>query len=55
MNDINDHFDERDFEDEAEFAEDPFDAEFRRREDEEAEDVDRAIDDEQTGDFDVEN
>jgi hypothetical protein len=43
------------FEAEEVFAEDPFDAEFRRREDEEAEEADRAIDDEQTGDFDVEN
>jgi hypothetical protein len=55
MNDLNKHFNESDFEAEEVFAEDPFDAEFRRREDEEAEEADRVIDDDETGDFDVEN
>ena len=55
MNDLNAHFTDADFEDETEFEEDPFDAEFRRREDEEAEEADRVIDDDETGDFDVEN
>jgi hypothetical protein len=53
MNDLNAHFTDADFEPEAEFEEDSFDAEFRRREDEEAEEADRVID--ETGDFDVEN
>jgi len=46
MNDLNKHFDERDFEPEAEFEEDPFDAEFRRREDEEGRGVDAYLDEE---------
>jgi hypothetical protein len=53
MNDINQHFTDADFEDDT-IEEDPFDAEFRRREDEEAEEADRVIDDDETGDFDVE-
>lgn len=46
MNDLNRHFDERDFEDDA-IEEDPFDEEFRRREDEEGRLVDEYLDDAQ--------
>lgn len=45
MNDINQHFTDADFEDDA-CDEDPFDAEFRRREDEEGRRVDAFIDEE---------
>jgi hypothetical protein len=47
MNDLNKHFVESDFEAEEVFAEDPFDAEFRRREDEEGRRVDEYLDDAQ--------
>lgn len=47
MNDINACFDESDFEAEEVFEEDPFDAEFRRREDEEGRRVDEYLDDAQ--------
>ena len=45
MNDLNKHFNESDFESDEAFAEDPFDAEFRRREDEDGRDVDEYLDD----------
>jgi hypothetical protein len=45
MNDLNQHFTDADFEDE-EFDENPFDAEFRRREDEEGRGVDAYLDEE---------
>lgn len=47
MNDIHKHFNESDFEAEELFAEDPFDAEFRRREEEEGRRVDEYLDDAQ--------
>lgn len=46
MNDINQHFTDADFEDDV-CDEDPFDAEFRRREDEEGRTVDEYLDDAQ--------
>jgi hypothetical protein len=46
MNDLNQHFTDADFDDDA-IEEDPFDAEFRRREDEEGRDVDKYLDDAQ--------